>query len=284
MRITWKRIWYIFYSIILVSISLFIGLYIGIMIRLTVFQSRLIYFPEREIVMTPDRIGLLYENIYFKTEDGVKLNGWFIPTKNTRGVVLFCHGNGGNISDCLGTLKLFYRLGLSSFIFDYRGYGQSEGRTTESGTYLDTAAAWRYLIQEKKVSPDKIIIFGRSLGGATACWLAQDHTPKVLIVESAFTSIQDMAAELYPYFPTKFLARFDYKTIDYIRQVKCPVLIVHSRDDEIIPFSQGHRLFETANEPKEFLEIKGGHNDGFIISAKLYEKGLNSFISKYIEK
>ncbi len=284
MKINLKRSLYLFRAVILLLLSLFIGLYIGLMIRLTVFQSRLIYFPGRKVIMTPDRIGLSYENVYFKTEDGVNLNGWFVPAKNAKGVILFCHGNGGNISDRLSTLQLFSRLGLSTFIFDYRGYGHSEGKITEKGTYLDAEAAWSYLIKEKKTSSNEIIIFGRSLGSAIAVWLAQEHIPKVLIVESAFASIQDMAAELYPYFPTKFLVRFDYKTIDYIRRVKCPVLVIHSPEDEIIPFSHGRKLFAAANGPKEFIEIKGNHNDGFIISAKLYENGLNSFISKYMEK
>jgi len=199
-------------------------------------------------------------------------------------VILFCHGNAGNISHRLESIQVFHRLGLSTFIFDFRGYGQSEGRPTEQGTYLDAEAAWHYLVRERQMSPTEIIIFGRSLGGSIAAWLAQDHTPKALIIESTFTSVRDIAAELYPYLPVRWLCRFNYNAMDYLHQLNCPVLIVHSRDDEMISFSHGRRLFETANEPKEFLEIMGTHNEGFMTSAKRYEDGLDSFISKHAGK
>ena len=265
-------------------IPVFVGSYIGLVTILMVFQSHFIYFPEREITVTPAEIGLSYEAVCFEAADGVKLSGWFVPAERSRGVILFCHGNAGNISHRLESVQVFYRLGLSTFIFDYRGYGQSEGKLTEQGTYLDAEAAWRYLVQKRQVDPTEIIVFGRSLGGAIAAWLARDHTPKALIIESTFTSVRDIGAELYPYLPVRLLSRFDYNAMDYLRQVNCPVLIVHSRDDEIIPFSHGRRLFETANEPKEFLEITGTHNEGFMTSAKHYEGGLDSFISAHIGK
>lgn len=273
-----QKIYYIFWLVVLVSV----GVYIVFVAILVIFQSKFIYFPYREIAMTPADIGLSYENVYFETADGVKLCGWFIPAERPGEVILFCHGNAGNISHRLESIQLFYHLGLSTFIFDYRGYGRSEGKLTEQGTYLDAEAAWRYLVQKQRIAPNKIIIFGRSLGGSIAAWLAQDYMPKALIIESAFTSVQDIAADLYPCFPVKLLARFDYETLNYLRQVNCPVLIVHSRDDEIIPFSHGRRLFEIANEPKEFLELRGTHNEGFSQTAKRYEDGLNSFISKYV--
>jgi fermentation-respiration switch protein FrsA (DUF1100 family) len=265
-------------------IPVFVGSYIGLVTILMVFQSHFIYFPEREITVTPAEIGLSYEAVCFETADGVKLSGWFVPAERSRGVILFCHGNAGNISHRLESVQVFYRLGLSTFIFDYRGYGQSEGKLTEQGTYLDAEAAWRYLVQKQQVDPTEIIIFGRSLGGAIAAWLARDHPPKALIIESTFTSVRDIGAELYPYLPVRLLSRFDYNAMDYLRQVNCPVLIVHSRDDEIIPFSHGRRLFETANEPKEILEITGTHNEGFMTSAKRYEDGLDSFISAHVGK
>ena len=194
-------------------------------------------------------------------------------------MVLFCHGNAGNMSHRLESIRVFHRLGLSTLIFDYRGYGQSEGKPTEQGTYLDAEAAWRYLVQRQEVDPAEVFVFGRSLGGAIAAWLARGHTPKALIMESTFTSVPDIAAHLYPYLPVRLLSRFHYNAVDYVRQVNCPVLIVHSRDDEMIPFSHGRRLFETANEPKEFLEIRGSHNEGFMTSADRYEEGLASFLS-----
>jgi fermentation-respiration switch protein FrsA (DUF1100 family) len=262
-------------------IVIFLGSFVGLAGILTIFQSRLVYFPERAIAATPDVMGLSYEAVEFETSDGVKLSGWFVLAEEPRGVVLFCHGNAGNMSHRLESIDVFHSLSLSVFIFDYRGYGKSEGRISEKGTYLDAEAAWRYLVDERQVDPSEIFIFGRSLGGAVGSWLAQEHTPRALIVESTFTSIPDIAAQLYPFLPIRRLARFRYSAIDYVQQVSCPVLIVHSRDDEMISFSHGRRLFEAANEPKELLEIRGTHNEGFITSGKLYQDGLKSFISEH---
>ena len=261
-----------------------VGFYIFVLLYLTISQARFIYFPERAIIVTPAKIGLQYQAVSFKTADGIKLSAWFVPAEKSRGVILFCHGNAGNISHRLESMCVFYRLGMSTFIFDYRGYGQSEGKPGEQGTYLDAEAAWQYLVQKQQVAPSEIIVFGRSLGGAVGAWLAQNHTPKALIIESTFTSVRDFGAELYPCFPVRLLSRFDYNATDYLHQVNCPVLVVHSRDDEIIPFSHGRQLFEAANEPKEILEIMGTHNEGFMTSARRYEDGLDSFISRHIGK
>lgn len=273
-----QRLWRISWTVILV----FTVFYLGLMGILEVFQSHFIYFPQRAISETPHRRDLSYEAINFKAADGVNLSGWFIPAERPRGTILFCHGNAGNISHRLESIQIFHRLKLSTFIFDYRGYGESEGKPTEQGTYLDAEAAWRYLVEKRRVEPTDIIIFGRSLGGTVAAWLAQDHVPKALIMESTFTSVGEMARELYPYLPVKQLLRFDYNALDYLRKVNCPVLIVHSRDDEMVPFNHGRALFEVANEPKEFLEIIGSHNEGFLTSGRRYEEGLDSFISKCI--
>ncbi|MBA7644291.1 hypothetical protein ES703_52033 [subsurface metagenome] len=251
------------------------GAYILFAGFLFVFQSRYIYFPERILLADPGSVGLDFQNVSFETEDGVRLSGWFILEENARGVVLFCHGNAGNISHRLESIQIFHRLGLSVFIFDYRGYGQSEGRPTERGTYADAEAAWRYLVEERRINPNEIIVFGRSLGGAVASQLAQSHAPGALIIESAFTSLPDIAATIYPYLPVRLLA-------EYLDEVDCPVLIVHSREDEIMPFSHGQQLFERARGPKEFLEISGTHNEGFITSEKRYIEGLNTFISEYL--
>ncbi len=248
-----------------------------------VFQSQYIYYPERILSADPGSIGLYFESVSFETVDGVKLSGWFVPSESSRGVILFCHGNAGNISHRLESIQIFHRLGLDIFIFDYRGYGQSEGKPTEHGTYKDAEAAWQYLIEERQVKPNEIIVFGRSLGGAVASWLAQNHTPRALIIESTFTSLADIAAKLYPYLPVRLLLRFEYNTAEHLGRVNYPVLIVHSRDDEIMPFSHGRQLFEMANEPKEFLEITGTHNEGFITSGKHYEEGLNAFILEHVD-
>lgn len=256
------------------------GVYLAFAGFLFIFQSHHIYYPERVLSVTPHSIGLQFESVSFETTDGVLLSGWFVPSESARGVILFCHGNAGNISHRLDSIQIFHQLGLDVFIFDYRGYGQSEGKPTEQGTYKDAEAAWRYLIEERQVNPNEVIIFGRSLGGAVASWLAQSHTPGGLILESTFTSLPDIAAGLYPYLPVRLLLRFEYNTAEYLGGVDCPVLIVHSRDDEIMPFNHGQQLLESAKEPKKFLEITGTHNNGFITSGKRYEDGLNTFISQ----
>jgi len=262
-------------------ISIAVCAYVGLLVILFVFQSHLIYFPQKEIYETPGRAGLSYEAVFFETTDGVKLSGWFVPAEKPRGVVLFCHGNAGNISHRMDSIRIFHRLRLSTFIFDYRGYGISKGKPTEKGIYLDAEAAWRYLTEIRHVPRTEIILFGRSLGGAIAARLAQDHSPAALIIESTFTSLPDIAADIYPFLPVRLLARFDYNTRKYIKLVNCPILIVHSRNDEIMPFKHGRQLFEAASEPKEFLEITGTHNDGFMASGKSYEEGLDLFLRNH---
>jgi len=264
-------------------ILIVIGLYVALVALAYFFQERLLYFPLGGFSATPAAIGLAYETVSIETEDGVTISGWFIPAADRAcGTLLFFHGNAGNISHRLDSIATFHRLGLNTLIIDYRGYGQSEGKPTEQGTYLDAAAAWRYLVEERQIPPTEIIIFGRSLGGAVAAWLAYTHPPQALILESTFTSVPDVAAQAYPFLPVRRLGRIDYNTLERLPEMKTPLLIVHSRDDNVIPYSHGQALFAAANEPKEFLEIRGGHNDGFIISTQAYEAKFEAFISKYL--
>jgi fermentation-respiration switch protein FrsA (DUF1100 family) len=258
--------------------------YVCLTLLMWAFQSRLVYFPSREIYATPDAEGMDYEAVVFEASDGVKLSGWFVPAEKPRGVVLFCHGNAGNISHRLDTMRFHRGLCLSSFHFDYRGYGQSEGRPSEKGTYLDVEAAWRYLTDERKIPADQVVLHGRSLGAAVAAWLATERTPKALIIESSFTSMPDLGAGLYPFLPVRLISRFRYDTKAYLGQVSCPVLVVHSPQDEIIPFGHGRRLFEAAKEPKSFLEIAGSHNEGWVLSEKRYREGMNEFISRHLSE
>jgi len=247
-------------------------------------QSRMLYYPNmpgRALTATPADIGLAYQDINLTTEDSIELHGWFIPGDEPRRTLLFFHGNAGNISHRLESIGLFHRLGLSVFIFDYRGFGQSTGSPTEQGTYLDAQAAWSYLIRTRALDAGEIIVFGRSLGGAIATWLASRHTPAMLILESTFTSVPAIAHRFYPFLPTRLLSRFQYNSLEIVKQLACPVLIAHSRDDEIIPFEEGRLLFEAAAEPKQFLEMHGGHNDGFIVTGPAYVSALRSFIGAH---
>lgn len=256
-----------------------------LLVFLYFYQGRMLFLPDipsRSIDTTPLAAGLKFEPLNLETKDNIRIHGWFIPAPNERGVLLFFHGNAGNISHRLDSLLLFNKLGLSTLIFDYRGYGKSEGRPTEAGTYADAEAAWYYLVRSRSVAPSKIIFFGRSLGAGVAVHLASRHTPAALIVESAFTSVPDLAAELYPFLPARWLSRFKYNNHRKLRNIRCPVLVIHSRNDEIIPFSHGQSLYAIANSPKKFLELRGGHNDGFLISGKDYRQGLEDFLSTWI--
>ena len=261
------------------------GAYALIVLLLFLGQARLLYFPNipsRALGPGPDSIGLAYERVDLLTEDGVRLDAWFVPAREPRGIVLFFHGNAGNISHRLDSLKIFNNLKLSTLIFDYRGYGRSQGKVSEQGTYRDAEAAWRYLTEQRGIPAAQIILFGRSLGAAVAAHLAHQQRPAGLIIESGFVSVPELAAQLYPWLPVRWLARFNYPTSKYLNMVSAPVLIVHSRDDEIIPFDQGRSLFKGALEPKQFLELKGGHNDGFLVSGRHYLCGLDRFLSSVV--
>ncbi|MEE8354067.1 MAG: alpha/beta hydrolase [Dehalococcoidales bacterium] len=249
---------------------------------LFIFQSRFIYFPERGLTADPAGIGLEFEEVALATSDGVTLSAWFIPSGQSRGTVLFCHGNAGNISDRLDSIQVFNQLGLDVLIFDYRGYGESQGTPDEIGTYWDAEAAWRYLIDTRGVDPGRVIVFGRSLGGAVAAWLAERHNPAMLILESSFVSLADIGSRVYPYLPVGLILRYRYDTAAYLTGVNSPVLVVHSRDDETMPFDQGLRLYRAALEPKRLLEISGSHNQGFVTSGAVYRNGLDGFISEYL--
>ena len=258
-------------------------IYAAVVALAALFQSRLVYFPESAIAATPADIGLDYERVTLTTSDGVALDAWFVPAEEEGPVVLFCHGNAGNISHRLDTIRILNGLGLGVLIFDYRGYGRSQGSPSEEGTYRDAEAAWAYLTAERNVPPNGIILFGRSLGGPIAAYLATRHDPAALIVESAFTSIPDIGAAAYPYLPVRLVSRYDYPTETYVSQVTCPVLVVHSPADEMIPYEHGQAIYEAAAEPKEFLAISGSHNEGFRASEEEYSRGLADFLNGHLD-
>jgi hypothetical protein len=262
-----------------------IALVVYVLLAVVLFgcQKKLVFQPRRALLATPEDAGLPFDDVSFQADDGVRLHGWFVPADPPRGVALFCHGNAGNVSYRLETMAFHRRLGLSSFHFDYRGYGQSEGRPSEEGTYRDAAAAWRYLTEERGVTPESIVVHGRSLGGSIAAWLAKEHSPRTLIVESTFTSVPDLAAGMYPFLPVRLLARIHYPAKEYIAEAQCPVLVVHGRADELIPFEHGRALFEAAPEPKAFLEIHGGHNEGWAGSMEVYAGGVNAFLTEHLD-
>lgn len=246
-------------------------------------QPRFLYRPTQEVFSTPAEIGLQFDKVIFKSADGINLSGWYVPVDNPKFTLLFCHGNGGNIAHRLDSINIFHNLGLNCFIFDYRGYGDSHGRPSEEGTYLDAMTAYKWLTEEKEIPLDNIIIFGRSLGGSIAAYLATKVKTGGLVVESAFTTYVDMGKEYYSYMPVRQFARFGYKTIDYIKNVHYPVMFIYSRNDEIVPYKFGLELYEAANEPKEFIEIFGGHNDCFLASGEIYTEVWEKWIKLIVD-
>lgn len=262
-------------------VFILVSAWLALALFLFLLQDRYIYYPDKTLVATPRHIGLAFEDVSLLTADGTHLHGWFIPAPAAQTTLLFLHGNAGNISHRLVTLRLFHDLGLNVFIFDYRGYGHSGGRPSEQGTYRDADAAWRYLTQTRRIPAANIVLFGRSLGGAVAVWLAGHTAPAALILESTFTSIKDMAACYYPYLPVSLLLHSRYPTLDRIAALHLPILIVHSRDDEIIPYEFGQRLFAAVPGPREFLTLHGGHNDAFFTGDAHYRVGLARFLRRY---
>ena len=278
---------------LLVAVVLGYVLLVGIVF---VTQERLVYFPDigREVAITPKAYGLDFESVQIATEDGEKLHSWWVPVERPRGTVLLFHGNAGSIAGRVDYLLMFHRLGYSTLIIDYRGYGQSTGKPSEAGTYRDAEAAWHWLTATRGIKAADIVLFGESLGGAVASWLAArvppvtepavpqpGGTPRALILASTFTSVNDLGAEVYPFLPVRLISRIGYDNRANLQAVQVPVLIAHSPRDELIPYAHGRRLFDAARQPKQFLELAGGHNDGFIFMRESWVQALRDFLDQH---
>ncbi len=242
-------------------------------------QPGMVFFPYRTLDATPSDWGFEYEDVYLATEDGERLHGWFIPSPGSRRVLLFFHGNAGNISHRGESIAIFHRLGLHVFIFDYRGYGRSDGTPSEEGLYADASAAWRYLTETRGVPAQDIVAFGRSLGAAVAADLASREMPGALILESSFTSARDLADAVLPLVSRLLVLRYDFDTRARVARVSCPVLVLHSPEDEMIPFRLGEEVYRAANPPKAFVRMRGDHNSGFLRSQPEYQQSLGRFLS-----
>lgn len=242
-------------------------------------QESLVYFPQtaREIAATPAALGLPYEDVSIATADGETLHAWWVPAARPRGAVLLLHGNAGNISHRIDYAQMFRSLDYGTLLVDYRGYGRSTGKPSEEGTYRDAEAAWQWLAG-RGVAGREIVLFGESLGGGVASWLAARERPRALVLASSFTSIPDLGAEVYPFLPVRRMSRFSYDTLERLSSIGAPVLVIHSPDDEIIPFAHGKRLYAAAREPKAFLEVSGGHNSGFVFMRPEWVKALAAFL------
>jgi fermentation-respiration switch protein FrsA (DUF1100 family) len=269
----------------LTSLLTTLGLaYVGFAALLVLFQDRLAYYPEvgRAMHSTPREHGMDFEALTLDTADGERLDAWFVPAPQAHGVVLFLHGNAGNLSHRMDSIAMFHRLGYAVLIFDYRGYGRSSGKPSEEGLYRDAETAWAYLTHARGIAPENIVLFGESLGGALAAHLAAWERPGALVLSSVFTSVPDLAADLYPWLPARWLTRLRYDTRAALARAKCPVLVAHSPDDEIIPYRHGEELFSAAPGPKVFLSLSGGHNDGFIFMQERWVDALADFLRQHV--
>jgi len=245
------------------------------------FEHSRVYHPVRQLEATGAELGRPFENVFFKTSDGVELNGWFFPVEaqspHAQLAFLNCHGNGGNISHRLGLYRALLEIGANVFTFDYRGYGASQGKPSEEGTYLDAQAAYQWL-RKKGFAGRNIVVYGESLGGGIASELCVREETGGLILQSTFTSLRELGAELYPWLPVRWIGRIRYDTHSKLPCLKIPVLVMHSREDGLIGFRHSQENFRAANEPKFFCELRGEHN------AEAWEApGFESALQKFLE-
>jgi fermentation-respiration switch protein FrsA (DUF1100 family) len=236
-------------------------------------ENRMVFFPIKypQGYWNPQSFGLEIEDCYFETADGLKLHGWLLKSDQPIATLLWCHGNAGNISDRLDNLAKLAKLPINTFIFDYRGYGRSEGTPSEKGIYLDAETALDYLTGRPDIDRGKVILFGRSLGGAVAVKLATERQNAGLILESTFTSAKDMAKSMFGFLPVHLITKSDFNSENLIRSLQIPVLVLHGSRDRTIPYDLGRKLFDAANEPKRFYEIVGAdHNDTYLVGGQPY--------------
>lgn len=239
-------------------------------------EKRVLFYPTKDVSYSPAEVGLDFEDIFFKAADNVNINGWFVPCLDAEYTILFCHGNAGNIANRVEKLKFFHDLKCNVFIFDYRGYGKSEGSPSEEGIYKDVKGAYDYLLS-RRIRPATIIGYGESLGGAVITDLALKEKLAGLITDSSITSVKDMVKKIYPFLPYwLFASRLDAES--KIKSIAAPKLIIHSINDEIVPYAQGLKLFKAAAKPKEFLKIHGGHNSGFYECEDILKDKIGNFI------
>ncbi len=263
------------------TLALFAGMlaYAALLASLYWNQASLIYLPSPVIEATPERIGLDYQEVVLRSGDGVSVHGWYLGHEHPRATLLFLHGNAGNIGHRLDTLALFHQLGLAVFIIDYRGYGESGGTPSETGIYRDAEAAWRYLTGARNLDPSQVILFGRSFGGAIAAYLASRHPHKALVLESTFTSLPEVAADHFPWAPVNWLAQERYDTRQRMSEIPGPVMIIHSPDDDIVPFAHAETLYRLAQGEKRMVVLSGDHNSGVKQNRVRYREAWESFLA-----
>ena len=264
------------FLVICSGIILFLALLIFLFVKY--YEKNIVFFPIKNIEDSPLRIGLTFEDIYFPAEDGQNLNAWFLAKKSSDKVLLFFHGNAGNLGHRVDLLGILSALEINIFIFDYRGYGNSSGKPSENGLYEDALGAYKYLIEKKGFSPENIIIYGKSIGTCPAIDLAAKKQIGKLILDSGFSSAVDMGKLIIPILPLKIFMNLEFDSIRKIKLIKCDKLFIHSINDEIVPFKLGKKLYDHASVPKEFISITGSHNGSFYEHSDKLIKKIREFI------
>ncbi|MFP4026190.1 MAG: alpha/beta hydrolase [Candidatus Brocadiia bacterium] len=263
---------------ILTLVGLALGIYVSFIIMILLFEPRFIYHPSRKPAVPWEEPGITVEDCWLKTEDGWKLHGWWLEATEEAPTLLAFHGNAGNLTHRVEYLHLLRRKGFNVLMIDYRGYGQSQGHPSETGLYKDAKAAYKYLTEEKKIAPGRIIAFGRSLGTAVALNLALSEPVVAVILESPFASAKVMAKKMIPFVPVSRFIRSDFDNAGRVSELEKPILVIHGDRDRVVPFEQGRAVFEATKEPKEFYRIGGaGHNDTYQVGGKVYFDRLMSF-------
>jgi fermentation-respiration switch protein FrsA (DUF1100 family) len=248
---------------------------------LMIFEEKFIFFPQKypRGMYEDARLIPHLRDCWITTEDGVKIHGWFAPADSAIATLVISHGNGGNISYLLPLMRELQRHNLNVLMYDYRGYGRSEGSPDEEGVYRDGRAAFDYALKLPEVDPRRIVLWGSSLGGAVAVDVATQRPAAALILESTFSSAKDVARTVYPFLPARFFLRTKLNSIEKIQKVGIPLLFIHGTNDWIIPIGLGRRLFGAAHDPKEFYEIPGaGHNDTFFVGGTEYLNRITWFV------
>jgi fermentation-respiration switch protein FrsA (DUF1100 family) len=245
-----------------------------------VLDQLFVYHPAPWIERDWARIsGLRLQEVWFDSTDGARLFGWYVESKETPGVLLWCHGNAGNIIHRLENLVELYRLGLSVLIFDYRGYGRSSGTPSEEGFYRDALAAYAYLTETRRIAPERLVLFGRSLGAAVAGDVASRKPVAGLILESPFPSVGAVARAHYFGLPVDWLLSAEFNLVERLRRISVPVLVVHGDRDEVVPIQLGQQVFEAAREPKSFYLVPGAdHNDLYVVGGRPYFQRIKRFV------
>ena len=249
-------------------------------------EKKIIFHPAKfpEGYWDPGSLGLKAQDIIFKSDDGINLHGWYVPTPGARATLLWFHGNAGNLSHRLDNIQRLLPLNLNIFIFDYRGYGKSEGEPDEKGIYKDSLAAYNKVLELEGVSVDSLFLFGRSLGGICAVETALNNSARGLIFESVFTSASDMSRKIMPLIPLGWAIRSKLDAINKVPELKLPKLFLHGDRDEVVPFDLGRKLYEAAADPKSFYIIQGaGHNDTYIMGGRDYYNALDGFITETLK-